>query len=234
MTISLVVEWLETEWTELAATTQGPGCFQRPALLLTGCLFVFPLPRLAVCTDRSFWHHVQAQEPAGVGACGVQPWEDTGLRTPRRKNQQAREHVVFSREKTRAWEHREEKMVSFYLCFSPEASQLDCSLMTHWLKLGHTLLPSSATARAEPYHVPQGWSVRPPPLPRGHQGTSLWTRKTGWGLGGLPAALPTCAVLAPHGAEGRWLQVSGIKISVYTSSQWLKAHMVLPEPGAHM
>lgn len=86
MTISLVVEWLETEWTELAATTQGPGSFQRPALLLTACLFIFPLPRLAVCTDRSFWHHVQAQEPAGVGVCGVQPWEDTGLRTPRRKN----------------------------------------------------------------------------------------------------------------------------------------------------
>lgn len=115
--------------------------------------------------NKQVWEHA---------ACGVQPWEDTGLRILR----------------------REEKTVSFCLCFSPEAPPLDCSLMTHWLKLGHMLLPTSATARAEPYHVPQGWSVRPPPLPCGHQGKSLWTRRTGWGLGGLPAALPICAVLA--------------------------------------
>ena len=109
----------------------------------------------------------------------------------------------------------EGKTGSSCLCFSPEAPQLECALLTHWLKLGHTRLPSSAPAKAEPYH---GWSVRPPTPPCGHQGKSLWTRKTRRGLGGLPAALPTCAALAPHGAEGRWLQ-AGTKTSVYPSSQ---------------
>ena len=141
---------------------------------------------------------MQAQEQAGVGTCSM--W-CSAMRRHRPENTEKK------------------KTVSFCLCFSPEAPQLDCSLMTHWLKLGHMLLPTSATARAEPYHVPQGWSVRPPFLPCGHQGKCLWIRRTGWGLGGLPAALPTCAVLAPHGAEGKWLQAARIKTSVYPSSQ---------------
>lgn len=168
---------------------------QDPPSLLLCChqpAFHPPSSTACSCTDGNSWRHTRAQNEQvwGQAAGGVQPREDTGLGIPKGKR-------------------------VLPVCFSPEAPQLECALMTHWLKLGHTRLPSSAPAKAEPYH---SWSVRPPALPCGHQGKSLWTRKTRRGLGGLPAALPACAALAPHGAEGRWLR-AGTKTSVCPSSQ---------------
>lgn len=104
---------------------------------------------------------------------GLRPREDTGLR-------------ILS---------RGEKGVPFCLCFSPEAPQRHFSLMTHWLNLGHRLLPTTAMARgarfwlAEPHRVPPRLgreAATSAVWAEGRRGdinlmTSLWSRRTGVG-----------------------------------------------------
>lgn len=136
------------------------------------------------------WRHTQTQNEQvwGQAAGGVQPREDTGLGILKGKRVLP---VCVSLLKPLSWRR---------------------ALLTHWLKLGHTRLPSSAPPRRS-----HGWSVRPPALPCGHQGRVSGPGRPGGVLVGCQQRFPP-VLRWLHAEQGRWLR-AGTKTSVCPSSQ---------------
>lgn len=195
MTISLAVEWLLNWVNRLAVTSSVPRILPASCFAATSLPFILPLPRLAGFAE---WQnscsgsHTQAQNE--------QVW-GTGSRW----GPATRGH------RPRNTEGETGFFLSVFLSWSPSAG-----VRPHWLtgwEVGPQLLPHRHLQRQS---LTMAGCEAASAAVAGHQGKSLWTRKTRQGLGGLPAALPPVLRWLPV-TEGRWLR-AGTKTSVCPSS----------------